>query len=406
MQQRWMAVMLVLALIAVPAILHAAETLPDIRDRLGIAVDAEAISVSGVSSGGYMAGQYHLAHSTKLIGAGLIAAGPYACARTTSFWCDFAPGWPGFWMPHDSCQAVHMCTATARKEFGLMGLYLGPPGSADAVDVAVDEAAAGTIDPLSGLKGDRVWLFSGTADSLVRQEIADDLRDFYRTLFAREDVHNPSANLVYEDERAVEHGMVIDDPARADRCLVYGPPFINDCSFDAAGALLTFIHELPAPHGSAPARPTHGAWDRDSLLTFDQRPFFDTDDDSLSLNDEGHVYVPERCRDGTACPLHVAFHGCRQYEDAVREACEETDECPVLLFHADAGYNAWAEAHGLVVLYPQTTGWGDSTAVDKNPRGCWDWWGYSGNDYYRQTGKQMTAVDRMVDCLRGTGPCE
>jgi poly(3-hydroxybutyrate) depolymerase len=78
----------------------------------------------------------------------------------------------------------------------------------------------------------------------------------------------------------------------------------------------------------------------------------------------------------------------------------------LLLFHADAGYNEWAEAHGLLVLYPQTTAWGAANDIGKNPRGCWDWWGYSGSDYFRKSGPQIRAVDAMVRCLRSNGPCE
>jgi hypothetical protein len=39
------------------------------------------ISVSGISSGGYMAHQFHVAHSQHIMGAGIVAGGPYYCAR-------------------------------------------------------------------------------------------------------------------------------------------------------------------------------------------------------------------------------------------------------------------------------------------------------------------------------------
>ena len=41
--------------------------------RLGsYAIDTDAVSVSGVSSGGYMAQQFHVAHSATLAGAGIV----------------------------------------------------------------------------------------------------------------------------------------------------------------------------------------------------------------------------------------------------------------------------------------------------------------------------------------------
>ena len=34
-----------------------------------------------------------------------------------------------------------------------------------------------------------------------------------------------------------------------------------------------------------------------------------------------------------------------------------------------------------------------------NPKGCWDWWGYSGPDYLHQDGRQMRVVHAMVERL-------
>ena len=47
---------------------------------LAFAVDAQ-VTVSGLSSGGFFAHQFHVAHSSWVKGAGLIAAGPYHCAQ-------------------------------------------------------------------------------------------------------------------------------------------------------------------------------------------------------------------------------------------------------------------------------------------------------------------------------------
>ena len=64
---------LILAAIAAPA--GAAEELP----RLGASRDA--VTVSGLSSGAYMAVQFQIAYSHLVRGAGVIAGGPYDCAR-------------------------------------------------------------------------------------------------------------------------------------------------------------------------------------------------------------------------------------------------------------------------------------------------------------------------------------
>ena len=43
--------------------------------RLGL--DLDETSVSGLSAGAYMAGQLQVAHSSHIIGAGMVAGGPF-----------------------------------------------------------------------------------------------------------------------------------------------------------------------------------------------------------------------------------------------------------------------------------------------------------------------------------------
>lgn len=105
----------------------------------------------------------------------------------------------------------------------------------------------------------------------------------------------------------------------------------------------------------------------------------------------GYVYVPEICR-SRPCRLHVAFHGCRQYADAQGEDRVRDD------FVRDAGYNGWAAANRIVVLYPQ------ATVTGANPNGCWDFWGYSGPGWRTRDGVQMDAVSAMILKLRRAKP--
>src|SRR5690348_12922961 len=68
----------------------------------GYNVDASQASVSGLSSGGYMAVQFEVAFSSLVRGAGIIAGGPYYCAHgdpitatsvcsCTAFFCNTRP---------------------------------------------------------------------------------------------------------------------------------------------------------------------------------------------------------------------------------------------------------------------------------------------------------------------------
>ena len=51
-------------------------------------------------------------------------------------------------------------------------------------------------------------------------------------------------------------------------------------------------------------------------------------------------------------------------------------------------------------VYPQATSWRrltDPSGLTASPDGCWDWWGYAGDDaYFTRDGKQMRAVRAMI----------
>jgi poly(3-hydroxybutyrate) depolymerase len=74
------------ACVALPAA-HAAP-LPALK------IDAANVTVSGLSSGGYMATQLHVAWSSMFKGAGVIAGGPYYCAQGSITFATARRRWP------------------------------------------------------------------------------------------------------------------------------------------------------------------------------------------------------------------------------------------------------------------------------------------------------------------------
>jgi hypothetical protein len=67
-------------------------------------------------------------------------------------------------------------------------------------------------------------------------------------------------------------------------------------------------------------------------------------------------------------------------------------------FYGRTGYNEFADRNALIVLYPQVH---PSAGVPANPLGCWDFWGYSGEDpgkpsFHTRAAPQMAAVMAMV----------
>jgi len=297
-------------------------------------IDPDRITVSGISSGAYMAGQLHVAHSALFHGAGLIAGGPFYCARGSVM------------------NGVGICVKGGDIPVG--ELLADTRAMADA----------GKLDTLANLRDDNVWLFHGKRDALVSAEVTAAANTFYGALI---DV----GRITFVDGIEAAHGMPTLDSGRP--CAEFGPPFIQACEYDAAGAVLTALYGPLAPRVSAIG----------SL-----QPVTQPGGAAAGMAGEGLVYVPESCAGGTSCGIHVVLHGCSQSVEYVGDA-----------FARGAGYNEWAESNRLIVLYPQVA---SSKIAPMNPYGCWDWWGYTGDDYATREGPQIEVIMAMLDALGGT----
>ncbi|NRR32425.1 PHA-depolymerase-like protein [Oxalobacteraceae bacterium] len=309
------------------------------------------VSVSGLSSGGYMAVQYEVAFSASTMGAGVIAGGPYYCARGSVN------------------TATNVCSCTASPF--LCRVRPGGTNIPELVSTTAQNAASGGIDPTAGLAGHKVWLFSGKADSLVPQDVMNDLETYYRQYL-------PVANIFYKKDLQAQHTMPTD--SYGNNCAKLGSPYISNCGFDAAGELLKWIY------GSLNARAAGNA--AGTFVEFDQAEFL-PDPGTHGMAATGYLYIPPGCAGaGTGCRLHVVFHGCLQ---------DPTNVGDQYIRHA--GYNPWADSNRIVLLYPQTA----PVYPLANPNACWDWFNYDDPRYAQKDGHQMAAVRRMVERLTGTG---
>ena len=333
-----------LSLLFVSAAVAAAAPLP----KLG--ADTSAVTVSGISSGGYMAVQFQVAYSQLVRGVGVLAGGPYYCA-------EGAVG-----------RALANCMAPSANE--------APPAPGSTLKTITQLADAGKIDPVKNLRDDRVWLLSGGKDKTVAPLVMDTLDAFYRELLPAEAVR-------YVKVPEAGHAMLSVSDSKANACETSAPPFINRCQdVDAAGQLLN--------HLLGPLKPATSTAEGE-IIAFDQRSYINGSASDASLGDEGYAFVPKACQSG-GCKVHVAFHGCRQGASEVGRR-----------FVDGAGYNGWAASNRIIVLYPQTTtraglAFGSMKMI-MNPKGCWDWWGYTGGDYHTRDGVQMRAVRAMIDAV-------
>ena len=111
---------------------------------------ANESSISGISSGAYMAVQFGTAWSSLIRGVGVVAGGPFWCVRADAN--DFVTS---FWGP------IFRATGSCMK---------GPSSDlkiADFIAKADEKAARGDLDPLDNLKQQKIYLFHGYNDALV-----------------------------------------------------------------------------------------------------------------------------------------------------------------------------------------------------------------------------------------------
>ncbi len=312
----------------------------------------EDLTVSGLSSGAYMAVQMHVSHSRAINGSAIFAGGPFYCAESNLEYAE------------------HKC----------MDNELGYPETEKLVELTRADATSALVDdPDIHMKNDKIYLFSGKDDTVVKQTVAQSLRSYYEAFTA-------SSNIIAEFNVEAEHCIPTLDEGVP--CATLESPYIGLCHFDGAGHALHTLYQNSRQGFTFPEKEARAALTRQqesNLFAFDQTPYY-LQDGLSSLSDVGYIYIPSPCQDGKAtCRLHVSFHGCEQNLDKIGNE-----------YALHAGFNALAEANNIVVLYPYAK---VSNLVPYNPKGCWDWWAYTGVYYGTKKGVQVEFVRKIIDRL-------
>ncbi|KXT05833.1 hypothetical protein AC578_1107 [Pseudocercospora eumusae] len=311
-------------------------------------IDPSLVSVSGFSAGGFMAVQLGIAYSSIFqAGFGVFAGGPYDCARN--------------------------------QDFTTICLFNGTP----SIDVPLENmrkwSEEGKIDDLANLRKRQVYLQSGMIDEIVgvaeTRQLKVQLSEFV-------DVDK----FLYVETKGAAHAFptYFDAPGNSD-CGISASPFIADCGYDGAGAVLRWLY------GSDLSSPPVKTDQTYPLQSFSQRGPYG----AIGLADTGFIYVPRKCKRNQAlCRLHVALHGCTMSYEQIGGK-----------FMQDTGYLSWAESNNIIVIFPQAT-------VDKTLRkiwngteypggalACFDWVGWVGENADQRGGVQMIAIVSMVKKL-------
>jgi len=322
-----------------------------------LGANIDETSVSGISSGAYMAGQFQMAHAKRVVGAAIIAGGPYGCSE--SIFANTIPG--------TGTAILNLSKAVNGCMLDLLGSWgVGDP--AELAKKAEARAAKGEIDPIADVVHDRIYLFSGTSDRTVAPSIVRHAAEFYALLGV------PESNIKLVSNLPAGHAFVTDTEGGS--CERSGEPYIVNCNYDQAGEILKHIYGGMKPRTNSLSG---------NFIDFDQRPY-ESPEGSGNLAATGVAYIPKACRDTPGCKVHIAFHGCAQNRETVGDA-----------FIKQSGFARWADNNRLIVLFPQV----ESSPI--NPQACWDWWGYTGPKYLTRDAPQIAAVNRMLDALKAMG---
>jgi poly(3-hydroxybutyrate) depolymerase len=423
-----------------------APSLPPLQVLPKLHIDLAETTVSGISSGAYMAVQMGVVKSSRVRGVAATAGGPYMCATNGDI--------------GSSTAAVSRCmqgdpamlpAATDRLVDPTDGTFTYPFQGKAQRDV--ERMAKGQrIDPIGGIGRQAIWVFHGYNDGIVKLPVSQALVGWYTGRHPNGRSASgmtprlPASQVFHKDDLNAGHAQ-ISTACTGDHCNpcdVQGGAFINSCPlpeqapYDAAGSALQMFY------GRLTRTGTGSLGGR--FLSFGQQPFLKLIDgktpvkatDEIAMGEEGYLYVPKACEDGsTTCRLHIAFHGCMQSATDMGKVTGRRD-----YFARNAGVNEWADANRIVVLYPQATptnavsGTALSAAVNPmsaagnalgslgqamasydisrpfNPMGCWDWWGYNDDvparalsgqwpagSFASSQGVQIAAVWRMAKQL-------
>lgn len=308
-------------------------------------IDTGKISVSGLSSGGFMANQLGVAYSSTFMGVGIFAAGPYNCAGLNNY---------------TAC--MYNASISASQLSAMQG--------------SIDSwSSSGAIDPKSNIANQRIFIFVGTSDYTVGPNPTDALNTQY--------LNNgvSAGHISYVKRSGAAHVLPTDfDSSGNNACNSSTSPYISNCGYDGAGAALTQIYGTLNPRNDAPAASNY--------IEFDQTPYTAG---NAGMASTGWLYVPSSCASGTQCKLHVVLHGCQQSTDKIGDK-----------FVKNTGFSRWADTNNIVLLFPQTKTDNNSHSTTKsgslaNANACWDWIGWYGNDFAQKSGVQMAAIKAMVD---------
>jgi hypothetical protein len=388
---------------------------------------AGSVTVSGISSGGFMASQMATIYSSQISGVATVAGGVFFCAENSFQKNLVANGNSGFFSygvdsnmmyrsmglnPRGSSNDQFLVPLPSNPIYQSVGVCMERPEGAHQAETLEDGKprpmdlrflkvfeGQNLIQPTSNIAKQRVFIYQGKADTVVHPGMANKLIEFYMRL----GVPRQAMKIVAGEG---EHNF---PTVRSDGidCKDTRFPYIASCSYDLAGDILQHTLGRPLRRGKFNIQNLR------HILQLKAPP---------SLAKYGYIYASPFClAHPSECDLHVALHGCEMsddfdpnfqqlYESKVQlthtltvtdvEMSARQPKMGGLSFARRSGYAEYADdpSNRLMILFPQTQ---ITTAnYPANPHGCWDWFGYTGAYYATNRGSETAWLNRFINTVR------
>ncbi|MDG0817131.1 alpha/beta hydrolase family protein [Bdellovibrio svalbardensis] len=375
-----------------------------------------SLTISGISSGGFMASQMATIYSDQFSGVATVAGGVFFCAQNV-FQNNLSAYGQAAYFNYGVNAAGHNTPSIlepleSNPLYQALGVCMQHPEKAHQneaaktasaqpmnLDFLNDFVTKQLIADTSNISEQRVLIYQGTNDETVRAGMADRLQEFYTRLGAT----GNQLKMVFSEGN---HNF---PTLREDGipCAEAKPPYIANCKIDLAGQILThllnrnLVRSKFNEHNFHVVSQTKGP---DSVASY------------------GYLYANPLCLNKpSACDLHVALHGCKMsdsfdknfqaaYEAKVQltrvlniqdyELKARSPKMGALAFAKKAGYAEYAEASAnhLMVFFPQTQITSDNYPA--NPNGCWDWYGWTGKEYATNQGSEPSWLIQQINAIK------
>lgn len=413
-----------------------------LMSTIGVDIRAYAYSISGISSGGFMAAQMGMIYSSQFSHVGVVAGGFYGCARN-HFQEALAAAekkYLGLSVFYSAgVNPVSVITGDLKNSVQLvptnplyqaLGICMKSPNQAiPEIDRIQSYEKMGLIDPLANLKTQKYVLYNGKKDSVVQFSMQDVHRQFL------EDIGVEKKNILLLDSRG-GHNYPTDKKG-LNKCSAQSIPYISSCEMDLAGEILKEALGNPnlvknsqnSLENHLPRRPRREMTrDSESFKNLMKVSQFVDGSHPMSVADYGYLASSPYCLEQPEnCHLHVALHGCemsdsfdKNFDEQYQKAAQRrylqmrnkqgADMVPWLnlpyieqsvpqmgleKFAKLAGYLDYVnDENRLMVLFPQT--WIGIDNYPGNPKGCWDWYGYTGSEYLTKQGRESSWLMRLI----------